>query len=158
MRAWFENASIRGRLTAGIMAASAGSVLLTVLVISAIGFYEIRRDMQEELSVSASLVGDRNAAALLFGDDRLAENNLRVLGARQAVESACLYDSAGHVFARYVRDANVSQECPADLTPRRVFSARALEVMKSRLARCISARIYARSASISAARHGSPRG
>ena len=60
-----KDASIKKTLTALIMAASSISVLLTTLTISVIGVYNLRAGLLQELSVSASIVGDRNTADLV---------------------------------------------------------------------------------------------
>ena len=56
-------------MTLIIMSISFVSVLLTTLAISIIGVYSLRSNLAKELDVSASIVGDRNTAALLFNDD-----------------------------------------------------------------------------------------
>ena len=126
-----RRASIRSRLTAIIMAASTISVLLTTIIISIIGVYNLKVGMMDELSLSASIVGDRNTAALLFNDDKLAESNMRVFSARSSILQACLYDKDGHVFASYGNEQeNITPHCPGDLHERTVMGEQALEVMK----------------------------
>ena len=56
--------------------------MLTALSISIIGVYNLRLNIMTELDVSASIVGDRNAAALLFNDNKRAEENLSVFGVK----------------------------------------------------------------------------
>src|SRR5262245_51135339 len=97
-----RNASIKKKLTAIIMAASSISVLLTTLTLSVIGVYNLREGLLQELNVTASIVGDRNTAALLFNDNGMAENNLRVFNVNGSILRACLFDKSGVVFARYV--------------------------------------------------------
>ena len=112
--ALLKNASIRERLTAIIMAASTVSVLLTTLTISIIGVWTLRQNLLAELEVSASIVGDRNTAALLFADDQLAASNMQVFSSRRSVLRACLYDKEGRTFARYFNEAITDTlACPA---------------------------------------------
>src|SRR5437764_1360796 len=79
--AFMRNVSIKERLTAIIMAASTISVIITTITISIIGVYTMRQNLLSELVASASLVGDRNTAALLFNDDKLAASNMQVFAA-----------------------------------------------------------------------------
>ncbi len=125
-----RNASIRLRLTAIIMAASAVAVLLTALTISFIGLYSLRSDMADELNLAASIVGDRNAAALIFNDAKSAENNLQIFKAKPSVQLACLYDDKGNVFAHYVTEAEDQAKCPQEMTKRTVFTSSRLEVTR----------------------------
>src|SRR5690348_11177967 len=95
-----RNTSIKRRLTRLIMIISFVSVILTTLAISIIGVYTLRNNIIKELNVSASLVGDRNTAALLFNDAPLAENNLNVFSVNPSIVQACLYNQQGVLFAR----------------------------------------------------------
>src|SRR5882724_5431393 len=97
-----HNTSIKRRLTSIIMSVSFTSVLLTTLAISVIGVFSLRSNILQELDVSASIVGDRNTAALLFNDDKQAQNNLNVFSVNQTIVQACLYNQSGALFARYV--------------------------------------------------------
>jgi len=127
----FRNASIRERLTVIIMAASTVSVLLTALTISVIGVYNLKENLKDELVVSATLVGDRNTAALLFNDDKLAENNMQVFSARRSVLRACLYDRDGKLFAKYFNEKEPnSGQCPTDHTERKLLGDNTAEVMQ----------------------------
>lgn len=126
----FANASIKKRLTAIIMAASTISVVLTTATISVIGVYNLRASLLSELVLSASIVGDRNTAALLFGDSQLAESNMRVFSVKPGILKACLYDKEGLVFARYVKEGEESGECPQNLSTRAEIGSSTVEVMQ----------------------------
>lgn len=80
-----RNSSIKQRLTYIIMSISFISVLLTTLAISVIGIYALRASIVNELNVSASIAGDRNAAALRFIQSDLAKNNLNVFSVKQTI-------------------------------------------------------------------------
>lgn len=126
-----QNYSIRQRLTYLIMLVSFISVLLTTLAISVIGVYNLRLNIIDELDVSASIVGDRNAAALAFDDRVQAENNLNVFSVKQTIVQACLYDKNGNVFARYANaDHKPAMYCPSDLQPRVIVGENSIEVLK----------------------------
>ena len=125
-----NNLSIKQRLTLIIMAISSVSVLLTTLAVSIIGTYSLKANLIDEMKVSASIVGDRNTAALLFNDDQQAENNLNVFTVKQEILQACLYSQAGVMFARYYnREKAANSECPSNLTEREIIRDEHIEVM-----------------------------
>ena len=57
-----------------------------------------------DLIASAKMIGSNSTAALTFHDSRSAREILSALQAKQHVIHACIYDSAGKVFAIYSRD------------------------------------------------------
>lgn len=126
-----KNSSIRQRLTYIIMSISCISVLLTTLTISVMGFFNLRASIIDELVVSASIVGDRNNAALVFNDPVQAETNLNVFSVKQSIVQACLYDEKRNLFARYVQTAHEgSSQCPAEIVERIDIGQNRIEVMK----------------------------
>ncbi len=128
-----KNTSIKQRLTYIIMAISTISVLLTTLAISIIGVYNLRSSIIHELDISASIVGDRNTAALLFNDDKQAESNLNVFTVQQTIIQACLYNQAGTLFASYANKQSKEGQkahCPTDLSERALIGKHHIELMK----------------------------
>jgi signal transduction histidine kinase len=133
MLLFLRNTSIKQRLTYIIMAISAVSVLLTTFAISIIGVYNLRLSILRELDVSASIVGDRNTAALIFNDDKQAEANLNVFSVQQTIVQACLYNQSGVQFARYGNKAIEEKKkllCPTNLEPRAEIGEDSIELMK----------------------------
>lgn len=133
MLLFLRNTSIKQRLTYIIMAISAVSVLLTTFAISIIGVYNLRLSILKELDVSASIVGDRNTAALIFNDDKQAEANLNVFSVQQTIVQACLYNQAGLQFARYGNksiEEKQKLQCPANLESRADIGKDSIELMK----------------------------
>lgn len=124
-----HNSSIKRHLTYMIMLISTISVLLTTVTISVIGVYNLKNSILEELEVSAKIVGDRNAAALLFRDDELAMQNLGVFEVKQSIIRACLYDDLGQIFARYPSKEGIIT-CPSNTRERKTISVNNIEVMK----------------------------
>ncbi len=57
-----------------------------------------------DLIASAKMIGSNSTAALTFHDSRSTREILSALQAKQHVIHACIYDSAGKVFAIYSRD------------------------------------------------------
>ena len=126
-----RNISIRKRLTYIIMLISFVSVVLTTLAISVIGVYRLQSDIIRELDVSASLVGDRNTAALLFNDDEKANQNLNVFSVNPSIVQACLYKKEGALFARYVgKDYEKITTCPTALNERVQTVEKHVQLMK----------------------------
>lgn len=70
-----------------------------------------RETLSAEQGALAALVANRSGAALVFGDQALAQENLDALGAVPHVQSACLYDSAQQLFAGFSAE-RASTKCP----------------------------------------------
>jgi signal transduction histidine kinase len=114
------------------MSISFVSVMLTTLAISIIGVYSLQNNLIQELDVSATLVGDRNTAALLFNDDKQAQNNMNVFSVNQTIVQACLYNQSGAVFARYVnRKYELDSKCPKDLHEHASVADNRIQLLKS---------------------------
>lgn len=58
---------------------------------------------REELTVLASVIADRTAAAIVFNDPDTATENLAALAARSTIVSACVIDKNSKLFASYQR-------------------------------------------------------
>jgi PAS domain S-box-containing protein len=101
-----QNTSIRRKQMLIIMLTT-GVVL--VLACAAISIFEVtafRKDMVEDLSTLADIVGGNSSAALDFQDANTATETLAALQSKPGIIGACIYTKAGTVFARYAR-ANV---------------------------------------------------
>ena len=111
MRRGLRHLSIRTRLLAVIGA-------VTLLAITTFGTIALvsereaaRNALGSEQAALATLVANRSAAALLFGDPSLAQENLDALAGIAHVQAACLYDNEGRLFTAYA--ARGAQPCPA---------------------------------------------
>jgi len=82
-------------------------VLLLILEIS-----EFQKNTRDDLSAFAQIVGNRSSAALLFEDKNLAKENLAVLHTLPGVQSSCLYDAHGAVFADLRKNDDQHWNCP----------------------------------------------
>jgi signal transduction histidine kinase len=128
----FRNTSIRQRLTLIIMGISCITVIVTTVAISAIGVVSLKESIRADLGVSATIMGDRNRAALTFGKQEQASNNLSVLGVKPPIVQACLYDSDGNEFASYVNTQYRGEvRCPRNFKPRTAVNKERIEVMKA---------------------------
>jgi len=128
---FFRNISIKRRLTLIIMFVSIASVLLTTLAISVIGYKTLQVDLLTQLRVSASIVGDRNAAALRFGQNDMATNNLdTVFSAQPTIVQACLYDQSGKTFSSFTGKDFSGSSCPTEISGISGIGADRAEVMQ----------------------------
>lgn len=82
-------------------------VFLVILEIS-----EFQRNTRDDLSALAEIVGNRSTAALMFDDRNLANENLAVLLNLPEVQTACLYNSQGAVFAQLLKNTTAESSCP----------------------------------------------
>jgi len=104
--------SIRHKLTVIIMAVSTIGVLMTLAAIAAFGIYQMHDNLEKELALNAAVVGDRNAAALIFDDPILAQQNLtRVFDSRRSIHRVCIYRD-GVPFAFYFKKSGPNVDCP----------------------------------------------
>ncbi|MEZ5690656.1 MAG: ATP-binding protein [Rickettsiales bacterium] len=134
-----KNISIKRRLNLIIMAVSSISIVLTTLSISIVGVYNLRSDLIKELDVSASIVGERNYAALVFGDAIAARENLTIFSVNKEVLKACLYKNTKDVLAGYEKESsNKSEdvgdslkiECPSNIQSNIILRDGMIELTK----------------------------
>jgi signal transduction histidine kinase len=99
----FRDLPIKRKLT-HIMTVTSGATL--VLACVAFVTYELvmfRRTMVRDLATSAAIIGSNSTAALVFNDQRSAEETLAALRAQDHIIDAAIYSKDGRVLARYVR-------------------------------------------------------
>ena len=104
--------SIRAKLIAIVMSTVCVALCLAG---GALAVFEIRTHRQtlaKELSTVADIVGQNLQAALIFEKNDSAEKALLPLDSQPDVVSACLYDSQGKLFAKYLR-RGYPLPCPA---------------------------------------------
>jgi signal transduction histidine kinase len=68
--------------------------------------FSYRQTLVEEVSMMAQMLGESSASALTFSNQDAAAESLAALQADSRMESACLYDRHGNLFASYVRNAS----------------------------------------------------
>jgi PAS domain S-box-containing protein len=93
--------SIRGKLTGMIMLTSTIAVLLTCAGFVTSGLINFRKRLLSDITATAQMIGSHSAAALTFGDRRVAQEVLNALAAKPSVIAAGIYTSRGEPFARY---------------------------------------------------------
>ncbi|MBY0494887.1 MAG: response regulator [Cyanobacteria bacterium] len=108
--------SIRQKLTAMLMTASAVVLLLASMAFVVWDFYRYRADMQSDLATEAQLVLENTAAAVTFLDPDAAGETLEMLELHPHTQIACLYLPGGRLFAwRSFR--NPIDVCPETTQP-----------------------------------------
>jgi signal transduction histidine kinase/ActR/RegA family two-component response regulator len=84
---------------------NSASALVTTLVI-------MRQSIRDDVLAQSAVLVDNAAAAVAFDDVGVAQTTLAPLGDKASVEMACLYDTAGRLFASYQEPAP-APTCPA---------------------------------------------
>ena len=87
-----------------------------------------REDMARELTVAARIVGFNSASALSFHDEESARETLLGLAAQPSIVHACLYDTAGTVFATYHRHPDPDHLWPEPYGDAVIFGPESLQL------------------------------
>jgi signal transduction histidine kinase len=103
--------SIRRKLILLFTATASVSVLIACATLWAYQLVHYRTTLQTEETSMAQLLADSSAPALLFNDALAANETLALLRADPRIESACLYDNAGTVVARF-NSSTTPAVCP----------------------------------------------
>jgi two-component system, sensor histidine kinase and response regulator len=102
--------SIRWKLTLLIMATSGIALLLACAAVFTYELVAYRQTMTNDVATLAEIIGSNSCAAIVFSDDRAAEETLNALSVEQHVVVACIYGRDGSVLAKYQRDKTDQQE------------------------------------------------
>jgi signal transduction histidine kinase/ActR/RegA family two-component response regulator len=106
--ALFGKISIKHKLTSIAVLPSTLVLLTAVLIFFIIDEAAHKKAMVQEGTMLARVIGANNSAALLFGDQKSAVENLSVLSLNDHVISGTIFTSDNTVFASYSRPANNS--------------------------------------------------
>ena len=130
----FKQLPIRRKLIAMIMATSLAVVLLATTGYLTVDYYASRADLQQEVEGQARLILDNVEVALLYLDEKTANETLATLRSSPNLRAACLYDKDGALFAAYVREG--SSPCEAVPPPEgTTFDATRMRVATSSVRR-----------------------
>ncbi len=103
----FPTRSIKGKL-ATLTVSSVGLALLVCCLAFAIhDGLMFRRSMVQQLSALSQVLASNSTAAMSFGESAVAGELLQSLRNRPEIESACLLDRNGQLFAFYSRSGSV---------------------------------------------------
>ena len=102
----FRNWSIKSKLKLIIMLTSASALLFASGTLMYRDIINSRKIIRNDLISLARVIGMNSIGAIVFNDQKTAENNLAALHAKPYVVLACIYDRTGKIFATYI-DKNV---------------------------------------------------
>jgi PAS domain S-box-containing protein len=112
-----KHSSIQQKLATAMTTTSASVLLMTCSIFFIYEFITARETARRQLSTLARIVAMNSTAALAFQSKEDATETLNSLRAEKHIQAACLFDTSGHLFAKY----------PAQLTddavPQQPFSA-----------------------------------
>jgi len=104
----FKNLSIRHKLIAIIVISSLLVSLLTTTFFIGLEIYSFRRDMVQNLTGLAKVIGVNSIAPLEFLDPEAADEVLSSLNARPHITQAALYNVRGVIFSSYTTSPHLS--------------------------------------------------
>jgi signal transduction histidine kinase/ActR/RegA family two-component response regulator len=122
--------SIRQKLTAMLMIASATVLLLASAAFVIWDFYRFRADMRVDLTTQAALVLENTEAAVTFGDPDAARETLEMLSINPHTQIACLYLPTGALFAQASFHDVTADRCPEAVSPGSEFTATRFHVVQ----------------------------
>ena len=96
--------SLKSRLTLLMTLASSIALLVSAVAFFGDDVVMMRRSKVHQLTALADLLASNSAVALSFNMPQPATNLLASLANRPTIESACLFDASGRVFAVYQQD------------------------------------------------------
>jgi signal transduction histidine kinase/DNA-binding response OmpR family regulator len=104
----FKSLSIRHKLIAIIVISSLLVSLLTTTFFIGLEIYSFRRDMVQNLTGLAKVIGVNSIAPLEFPDPEAADEVLSSLNARPHITQAALYNVRGVIFSSYTTSPHLS--------------------------------------------------
>jgi len=105
---------LKTKLIASIVFTSVIAVMLTSFALVQYDRNQEIENVSEDMRILAAIIANRSTAALIFGDARQAESNLKALGENPNVVLACIYDSGKEVFAYHHFTHLDQQPCPSE--------------------------------------------
>jgi PAS domain S-box-containing protein len=99
----FQSISIRQKQILIIMLTTGVALLLACATFVSFETVHFRRDMVQNLSTLAKIIGNNSVAALDFNDPQAAGETLSGLTAQSNIIGACVYSKSGNIFAQYDR-------------------------------------------------------
>jgi signal transduction histidine kinase len=96
-----RNLSIRTKITLIIIIVSLIAILVSFAVLTFFNITNLRKDLVNQSSLIARLVGEYSEYALVFGDKKAGNENLENLDAIPKIISADIYTSSGNFFASF---------------------------------------------------------
>ena len=97
-------APIKRKLTWIVLLTTGVALLLASLAIITYDAIEFFREMKQDLSSQAEIIGQNATTALVFHDEEKAAEVLAELNAEPNISAACIYAADGSVIAKYILD------------------------------------------------------
>ena len=98
--------SIKQKLMKISMLTTCVALLLTSVLLIVNEVTVFRQSLMERMGVMARIIGTNSTAALMFNDQKTAEETLSALKSAQNITCAVLYNRNGDVLAQYIRDGS----------------------------------------------------
>src|ERR1051326_3769684 len=98
---FLRDVSLKRKLMVIIMLTSTAALLLACAAFVTYEVSEFRKDMVDDLTVKAEVLGSQSTASLRFNDPKAAKEILDKLAAEKHIVAACIYTRDGKVLARY---------------------------------------------------------
>lgn len=114
------NLPVKHKLMLIILSVSTICILFTVLSFSTYGVVNIKKQMQDELAITGTIISNRINASLYFENNSAALETLEALKANPSIEKACVYNNKGGVFANFYIGTLSDTSCPK-IMPSQIF-------------------------------------
>ena len=131
IRRYLHSLPIGSKLVAMIMLTSGLVLTLASTGYVVWDYYQLRRDLESDVTAQSRLVLDNAEAALRFGDARVGGEILSTLAAAPRLRMACLYDAGGRLFAAWHRPGSADACPPAADGETLVYRTAVLELTTS---------------------------
>jgi signal transduction histidine kinase len=114
MKQLFLNLSVKTKLIAIMVFTSVVAMTLVMVSYLVMEFSSYRQVMIDELQIQAQIVAKNAGSALIFGDQKAAEETLKSLSADHDIEEAVIFNSEGQPFASYQKEEDSPVSLSAD--------------------------------------------
>jgi signal transduction histidine kinase len=104
--------SVTRKITLVVLLATFSGMILAGAAFTIYSHIRIRNDMVRDFTMYAIVIAERSNAALLFGDTRLARENLEALRVSSDIMAAVIMDERGTPFASFSRSGANPQGAP----------------------------------------------
>lgn len=93
------------------MAASGLALIMASVALLYFDSMKERSALVQEMTILATIIGDRSAAAIIYDDGDMAVENLQSVLVRESIVAACIHTSADGLFAEVTRSGDTGP-CP----------------------------------------------
>ncbi|MDB5930170.1 MAG: putative histidine kinase, hybrid [Polaromonas sp.] len=117
---WLADKSIAEKLNFILVTTTLVGLLFAGAALVAFDLRSQLQQIEKDLVTQADIVGLVSSAALVFGDEKAAAENLSVLRAKGSVTTAALFDERGALFAVFHPPERQGPAIPAKIKPKGV--------------------------------------